>query len=75
MSRWQSQRPGMDPAFWIETVSYKETRDYIARVLAFSTLYDWRMDGDALRLTDKLHGRTNGPRKRFACPLATPPAG
>ena len=38
-ARWQSQRPGMDPAFWIETVSYKETRDYIARVLAFSTLY------------------------------------
>ena len=75
VARWQSQRPGMEPAFWIETVSYKETRDYIARVLAFSMLYDWRMDGDALRLSDRLRGRTDGPRKRFACPLATPPAG
>ncbi len=38
LQRWQSQRPGMDPDFWIETISYKETRDYVARVLAVSVL-------------------------------------
>ncbi|TXH75152.1 MAG: lytic murein transglycosylase [Lysobacteraceae bacterium] len=37
-ARWLSQRPNMDADFWIETVSYKETRDYIARFLAFSAL-------------------------------------
>jgi len=47
MLRWQSQRPGMDPDFWIETISYKETREYVARVLAFSTIYDWRLNGNA----------------------------
>ena len=67
LARWKSQRPGMDPDFWIETISYKETRDYVARVLAFSALYDWRMDGDALRVTDRMNGRS-GPRKPFACP-------
>ncbi len=67
LNRWKSQRPGMDPDFWIETISYKETRDYVARVLAFSALYDWRMGGDALRVTDRMHGRS-GPRKKFACP-------
>ena len=56
VARWQAQRPGMDPDFWIETISYKETRDYVARVLSFSTVYDWRMSnatggtGDALRI-------------------------
>ncbi|MEO6155400.1 MAG: transglycosylase SLT domain-containing protein [Thermomonas sp.] len=72
MNRWISQRPTMDPDFWIETISYKETRDYVARVLAFSTVYDWRLNGDALRLSDRLLGRTGGPRKQFTCPQAEP---
>ena len=72
LNRWMSQRPTMDPDFWIETISYKETRDYVARVLAFSTVYDWRLNGDALRLSDRLLGRTDGPRKAFTCPQAAP---
>lgn len=67
-ARWQSQRPGYDPDFWIETISYKETRDYIARVLAFSVIYDWRLNGDALPLSDRLVGRLNDSRRRFTCP-------
>ncbi len=74
LNRWKSQRPGMDPDFWIETISYKETRDYVARVLAFSVIYDWRLNGDALTLSDRLRGRDDGPRKRFTCPLVTPAA-
>ncbi len=68
LTRWQTQRPNMDADFWIETISYKETREYVARVLAFSVIYDWRLDGDALRLNDRMHGRTNAARKPFACP-------
>nr|WP_123771199.1 lytic transglycosylase domain-containing protein [Vulcaniibacterium tengchongense] len=75
LARWQAQRPGMDPDFWIETISYKETREYVARVLAFSVIYDWRLNGDALRLGDRMLGRLDGPRKGFACPPpAAPPA-
>ncbi len=72
-ARWQSQRPGFDPDFWIETISYKETREYVARVLAFSVIYDWRLNGDALTLTDRMRGNNAGKRKRFTCPLAEPP--
>lgn len=68
LGRWQSQRAGMDPDFWIETISYKETREYVARVLAFSVLYDWRLNGDALAVSDRMRGRLDGPRKRFECP-------
>lgn len=81
LNRWKAQRPGMDADFWIETVSYKETREYLARVFAFSTIYDWRLNGDALNLLDRMHGRIDGPRKKFACPLpdtraaSTPAAG
>ncbi len=67
LNRWKTQRPGMDADFWIETISYKETREYVARVLSFSTVYDWRLNGDALRVSDRMHGRS-GPRKKFVCP-------
>ncbi|MGO1072386.1 transglycosylase SLT domain-containing protein [Lysobacter sp. CA199] len=68
LSRWQSQRPGMDPDFWIETISYKETREYVARVLAFSVLYDWRLNGDAASVSDRMRGVIDAKRKSFACP-------
>lgn len=35
---------------WVETVPFRETREYIARVLAFATLYGWRIDGSPERL-------------------------
>lgn len=72
VARWQSQRPGFDPDIWIETISYKETRDYVARVLAFSVIYDWRLNGDALPVGERLLGRTGGARKAFARPAASP---
>jgi len=68
VARWQSQRPNMDPDIWIETISYKETREYVARVLAFSAIYDWRLNGDALPVSDRMMGRTEGRRRAFACP-------
>ncbi|MDB6164500.1 MAG: transglycosylase domain protein [Xanthomonadaceae bacterium] len=74
LARWQSQRPGMDPDFWIETISYKETREYVARVLAFSTIYDWRLNGNALPVSDRMRGNLEATRKQFVCPPATPRA-
>jgi soluble lytic murein transglycosylase len=74
LARWQSQHPGMDPDFWIETISYKETREYVARVLAFSTLYDWRLNGNALPLSERMRGTTSAKRKAFVCPQQAPQA-
>lgn len=68
LGRWQTERPDMDPDFWIETISYRETREYVARVLAFQVIYDWRLDGDTARISDRMEGKTNAPRKQFACP-------
>lgn len=72
-ARWQSQRPGFDPDVWIETISYKETREYVARVLAFSVIYDWRLNGSALPVSDRLMGRVQAKRKAFTCPTAQMP--
>src|SRR5690606_37661018 len=37
-ARWQAQRPGTDADLWIETITCRETRDYVARVPAFSVI-------------------------------------
>ncbi|MBS7458040.1 lytic transglycosylase domain-containing protein [Coralloluteibacterium stylophorae] len=70
VARWNAQRPGFDPDFWIETMTYRETRDYVARVLAFSVIYDWRLEGRAVSVTERMRS-TMAPTARtrpFACP-------
>jgi len=54
VARWLAARDTLEPDFFIETIPYKETRDYVARVLAFSVIYDWRMHGTAAPLASRL---------------------
>ncbi|MGN6728936.1 MAG: transglycosylase SLT domain-containing protein [Rhodanobacteraceae bacterium] len=52
--RWADARSALEPDVFIATIPYKETREYVARVLSFETLYDWRMHGDALPVTSRM---------------------
>ena len=71
VERWRLARPSLEPDFFIEAMPYKETREYVARVLAFSVVYDWRLNGDATPLSERMLGRLptdRGARRPFACP-------
>ncbi|HEY6940708.1 transglycosylase SLT domain-containing protein [Dokdonella sp.] len=86
VGRWLEARGSLEPDFFIETIPYKETREYVARVLAFSVIYDWRMNGNALALSARMPkiGQPyrapddSTPRKAVACATTaveqTPPA-
>ena len=67
-ARWREQRGHMDPDIWIETISYRETREYVARVMAFSVIYDWRLNGAAVPISERMHGRIGEPSRAFSCP-------
>ena len=54
VGRWLDARGAFDPDFFIETIPYKETRDYVARVMAFGVIYDWRMNGKVLSLSSRM---------------------
>jgi len=54
VKRWLDTRPQGEAAIWIETLPYFETRDYIPRVLAFTTLYDWRLGGSVKRISGRM---------------------
>jgi soluble lytic murein transglycosylase len=75
VNRWQAARPQLEPAFWIETIPYKETREYIARVLAFSMIYDWRQKQPVVPLGQRLLGdfKTPGKGPGMHCPAPAAP--
>ena len=54
LQRWLDTRPQGEAAIWVETLPYYETRDYIPRVLAFTTLYSWRLGGDVPRISNRM---------------------
>ena len=54
VQRWLDQRRDLPADAFIETIPYRETREYVARVLAFSVIYDWRLRGEARPITSRL---------------------
>ncbi len=78
VDRWVNARDTLDPDYFIETIPYKETREYVSRVLAFSVIYDWRLNGKAATASSRLPriGQAYDPvndkieRKAVVCPTA-----
>ena len=71
LERWRAARAQLDPDFFVESIPWKETRDYVSRVLAFSVIYDWRLNGKAAPLSERMRGRlvANAKQRRgFMCP-------
>ena len=54
VKRWLETLPTTDPAIWVEVLPYFETRDYIPRVLAFATIYDWRLEQPVRRISARM---------------------
>ncbi len=54
VDRWIDDGYTGDPAVWIDTLPYFETRDYIPRVLAFSTIYEWRFGQGMKRISQRM---------------------
>jgi soluble lytic murein transglycosylase len=60
VNRWLKGRPTDDISIWVETLPYYETRDYIPRVLAFTTIYNWRLQKPVQRLSSRMPGISSG---------------
>ena len=54
VDRWIADGYTGDPAVWIDTLPFFETRDYIPRVLAFSTIYEWRFGQEVKRISARM---------------------
>lgn len=76
VAQWVAERGGLAPDIFVATIPYKETREYVARVMAFSVIYDWRLNGDAVPLSIRMDAigqpyavpNAQTPRTAVACP-------
>ena len=54
VDRWIDDGYTGDAAVWIDSLPYFETRDYIPRVLAFTTIYEWRLGLPVQRVSTRM---------------------
>ena len=54
VDQWLAARGTLTPDLFVATIPFKETREYVARVMAFSVIYDWRLNGSAVPLGTRL---------------------
>ena len=80
VDQWVTARGTLAPDLFIATIPYKETREYVASVMAFSVIYDWRLNGKAVPLSTRLsaigqpYGLPNATtaRRTIDCPAPAP---
>lgn len=70
VKRWLKQPAAPPWDLWIETIPFKETREYVARVMAFTVLYDWRLDGSPARVSTLIPGLA--PARSAPAPVVCP---
>ncbi|MBK8286971.1 MAG: lytic transglycosylase domain-containing protein [Ahniella sp.] len=79
LAKWKAERGHLPVDVFIETIPFKETREYIARVLSFDVIYDWRLNGEVLPIGERLKpglgtGTAAARPVRCLTSSATPPA-
>ncbi|AHX14852.1 lytic transglycosylase [Dyella jiangningensis] len=80
VDQWLEARGALPPDLFVATIPYKETREYVARVMSFAVIYDWRQHGNAVTLSQRLTPIGQGfnlaavtdERKLVGCPVAAP---
>ncbi|NOQ87472.1 MAG: transglycosylase SLT domain-containing protein, partial [Gammaproteobacteria bacterium] len=52
VKKWLPETEAVAADIWIETIPYKETREYVTNVLAYALIYQQRTQSDALSMND-----------------------
>ena len=52
VEKWLPSDGELDGRIWIENIPYRETRQYVRRVLADAAVFHWRLTGQNQRVTD-----------------------
>jgi soluble lytic murein transglycosylase len=80
VDQWLAARGTLAPDLFVATIPYKETREYVARVMAFSLIYDWRLNGKVVPLATRMsrigqpYGLPNAmtAKRSVECPANAP---
>ncbi len=80
VDQWLGARSNLAPDLFVASMPYKETREYVARVMAFSVIYDWRLNDKVVPMSERMPpiGQTyrlpdkQTPRRTVTCSVAAP---
>lgn len=59
VDKWLPKEKSIEMDVWIDTIPFRETRDYVKRVMGHSVIFDWRLDGHARKLRDRFPKHVN----------------
>ena len=54
VNKWRSSDKSLPADVWVETIPFKETRKYVSSVLAYTIIYQQRLQGHALKMHELL---------------------
>ena len=54
VSRWLPTGHSVPASLWAERIPFKETRNYVRRVLAYATVFEWRLERPVTRLSQRM---------------------
>src|SRR5690606_21459228 len=54
VDRWLPHDGVLPAEAWVDSVPYNETRGYIQRVLASEAVFQWRLSGETVRITEAM---------------------
>ena len=54
VEKWTRDKDGVDARVWIENIPYRETRNYVRRVLTDEAIFHWRLTGEHKRISSEL---------------------
>ena len=53
VERWRPAEHNMSADLWIENVPFRETREYLRRVIAYTTIYEQRLGRAPVRVSER----------------------
>jgi soluble lytic murein transglycosylase len=54
VSRWLPKQQTLPASLWMETIPFTETRKYVRRVLAYATVFEWRLERPVTRISKRM---------------------
>lgn len=54
VNNWLPVKQAMDADVWVENIPFSETREYVKNVMAYTTVYDFRLGSHPVRLATRM---------------------
>jgi len=54
VNRWLPDKADVPASLWVERIPFRETRRYVRRVLAYASIFEWRLEQPVTRLSQRM---------------------